>query len=527
MILRQEATLEVPLQTADGNPSSKIADLVVSAVSDLADAGLEFEPGLVHRYVAALAAKRFVILTGLSGSGKSRLAQGFAMWLTDATATSAKRFAAGSWVPADRITYYVNDVDRLSAEFWNHDDPEKAVRVSLPWTLIDQWAACITANGFTRSTPARTIRELVDSEYRQYSPQQNSFETLLKAAAFAVLEAGKVPAGGDHYTVVAVGADWTSNEQVVGYPDALNPGRYVRTPILNLVLSAHRSPAKPHFLILDEMNLSHVERYFADFLSAMESGEPIRLHSAMDSDGHIGDVPSSITVPDNLFVIGTVNVDETTYAFSPKVLDRANTIEFRVAPSQIASALGSSGRPDVTKLAGAGVSFANAFMNLARQPLLVRDDRATTVRHEMTLLFEVLAAFGLEFGIRTAHEVARFVGAHETLASSVWDVRDAIDAQIYQKMLPRLNGSRSQLEPVLIALGVFCAEPRVTQAVEASQTDSATGSIAQRALLAATGFDERALLQGLDGACYPLSLGKIQRMHQRLLRNGFTSFAEA
>ena len=66
------------------------------------------------------------------------------------------------------------------------------------------------------------------------------------------------------------------------------------------------------------MNLSHVERYFADFLSAIESYEEIPLYGNNES----------LNLPDNLFTIGTVNVDETTYMFSPKVLDRANTIEF-------------------------------------------------------------------------------------------------------------------------------------------------------------------------------------------------------
>ena len=72
------------------------------------------------------------------------------------------------------------------------------------------------------------------------------------------------------------------------------------------------------------MNLSHVERYFSDFLSAMESEDPIHLHDNMK----LNVPPWKIELPLNLFVVGTVNVDETTYMFSPKVLDRANTIEF-------------------------------------------------------------------------------------------------------------------------------------------------------------------------------------------------------
>ena len=71
------------------------------------------------------------------------------------------------------------------------------------------------------------------------------------------------------------------------------------------------------------MNLSHVERYFADFLSALESGEKIPLHKNI-----VSEIEQEMKLPNNLMVVGTVNVDETTYMFSPKVLDRANVIEF-------------------------------------------------------------------------------------------------------------------------------------------------------------------------------------------------------
>src|SRR6185503_1400638 len=88
-----------------------------------------------------------------------------------------------------------------------------------------------------------------------------------------------------------------------------------------------------HLLILDEMNLAHVERYFADFLSGMESHQPCLPNLVKDKDGcwRVSSTGTSrLPFPRNLWVIGTVNVDETTYMFSPKVLDRANVFEFRV-----------------------------------------------------------------------------------------------------------------------------------------------------------------------------------------------------
>jgi 5-methylcytosine-specific restriction protein B len=153
----------------------------------------------------------------------------------------------------------------------------------------------------------------------------------------AVAFAKWICASDDQICVVPVGADWSSREPLLGYPNALQKGDYIKpeSGVLDLLLQAKKSEeldeGKPYFLILDEMNLSHVERYFADFLSAMESDEKIYLHS-MESETV---APKRISIPKNLFIIGTVNIDETTYMFSPKVLDRANVIEFRISNTEM------------------------------------------------------------------------------------------------------------------------------------------------------------------------------------------------
>ena len=137
------------------------------------------------------------------------------------------------------------------------------------------------------------------------------------------------------------GADWTNREPLLGYPNALEANKYV-TPengVLDLINRARIDETKPYFLILDEMNLSHVERYFADFLSTMESGDAIPLHTIDSEEARAGGIPKQIKLPNNLFIIGTVNIDETTYMFSPKVLDRANTIEFRLTETDLKTLL--------------------------------------------------------------------------------------------------------------------------------------------------------------------------------------------
>src|SRR5690606_30555773 len=114
-----------------------------------------------------------------------------------------------------------------------------------------------------------------------------------------------------------VGADWTNREPLLGYPNALEGNKYVlpESNALTVILEASKeaNENKPYFIILDEMNLSHVERYFADFLSALESNEPISLHS--ENPDWEDDIPSKLYVPANVFFIGTVNIDETTYMF--------------------------------------------------------------------------------------------------------------------------------------------------------------------------------------------------------------------
>lgn len=145
--------------------------------------------------------------------------------------------------------------------------------------------------------------------------------------------------------VAAVRPDWTGAEALFGYEDALKrelDGRRAWTvpAPLEFILKAADDPQHPYLLLLDEMNLAHVERYFADVLSGMESGQPCipNLHKGTDDCWRLKTgADKQIPLPANLWIVGTVNIDETTYMFSPKVLDRANTFEFRVHFSDLST----------------------------------------------------------------------------------------------------------------------------------------------------------------------------------------------
>jgi len=367
--------------------------------SEADNAGLLIE-GYAHRFLASILTKPFVILTGLSGSGKTKLAQAFSMWIAESQ---------------------------------------------------------------------------------------------------------------DQYALVPVGADWTNREPLLGYPNSLNASHYV-TPdsgVLDILLRAHTNfkenngvlaLCKPYFLILDEMNLSHVERYFADFLSAMESGDAIKLYSGGPRYSELDEnqnpiasssIPQEVKWPKNLFIIGTVNIDETTYMFSPKVLDRANTIEFRIGTDEMTAYFENHSKLDLDLLLqdvdakrGKGAASATEFMRLAAREGIILDRKS----HQETFVrfFTELQNAGAEFGYRTANEMTELMAF---LSHFNVDVNDAYDIAIMQKLLPKLHGSRSKLNKIIPPLLALCEK---------------------------------------DGeVIYPLSHEKLSRMKRNADENGFASYAEA
>jgi 5-methylcytosine-specific restriction protein B len=245
----------------------------------------------------------------------------------------------------------------------------------------------------------------------------------------------------DQYRIVPVGADWTNREPLLGFPNALNADEYVKpdSGVLQLLIQARHNPSLPHFLILDEMNLSHVERYFADFLSAMESGDEISLHGVVDG---LGDVPAAIKMPKNLFIIGTVNIDETTNMFSPKVLDRANTIEFRVTESEMSGFLHDVKGVDLEVLKGKGASIASSFVATANNPVVLVDVEG--INTSLLTFFGELKKVGAEFGYRTAFEIHKLIHHLGVLDPSMTP-DEKIDVAIIQKLLPKLHGSRKKM----------------------------------------------------------------------------------
>jgi len=289
-------------------------------------------------------------------------------------------------------------------------------------------------------------------------------------------------------------------------------------------MAAGTSP-RPFFLIFDEMNLARVEHYFSDLLSAMESGEPIYLH---DDDDLAADdespIARRIAVAPNVFVTGTVNVDETTYMFSPKVLDRAFVLECN--------------HVDLSALGGGPVSTtASSPLALTRMgsELRARSGHAGdewqrfsalldgTLASRLRSIHAVLASEHRHFGYRVAREIARFVDlAAEQTDGSPEALRAAFDVAVLSKVLPKLNGGQAELEPVVQRLFRLACGDDVVAGADGVDEPIELAAFAPPPAASRTGL-VRATGASLER---PRTALKLWRMLRRLRTHGFAGFIE-
>jgi len=313
--------------------------------------------------------------------------------------------------------------------------------------------------------------------------------------------------GEDYHLLIPVRPDWTGGEAIFGYENALdtasNPSWFVPAS-LEFIIKANQNPNDPYLLILDEMNLAHVERYFGDFLSGLESRKPTIPNLQKGDDGKWRlkeDETHLIPLPSNLFVVGTVNIDETTYMFSPKVLDRANTIEFRVATEDLTHGLN---KPIPCEPGHQG--SIRTFLALSEDDQWQYQHTPATIEiyaDKLRKLHEMLCEGGFEFGHRVFYEACRFFAFYGELGHDTWE--EALDIQIMQKILPRLHGSQRVLGPTLRKVGAFCYNP--------IQFDDKT-----------TTFDPLSI--DVTDAVLKHSFAKVQRMYRNLMLNQYASFTE-
>nr|WP_208752682.1 DUF3578 domain-containing protein [Bacillus cereus] len=290
------------------------------------------------------------------------------------------------------------------------------------------------------------------------------------------------------FTLIPVRPDWSDSSDLLGYVNL--QGEFQERPLIKVLENADANPNRPYFVVLDEMNLARVEYYFSDFLSVIESRKW--------KDGKIVTSPvlpesianKHITIPSNVYIIGTVNMDETTHPLSKKVLDRANTIEFNTVNLDYFNFLMDIEEKEAE--IASNRSLETEYLHLKE----CFKDNEDLVRNISTILIEInkiLESVGAQVGYRIRDEICFYMAYNEQGKLLSFD--ESLDYQIYQKILPRLAGSDGRTEEVLKQLYVLCAN----EEYDSSNSDASY-------------------------AKYPRSANKLSHMLRRFEYDGFTSF---
>lgn len=499
----------------------------------LREKGLHFTPELVSEYIVALQTKRFVILTGISGTGKTQLAMAVAKHFN--ARSNAVRRRKASDIPHDclRVTVspYMRKYGRfvipaqLSTKLFELQPDATSLSLETPNGTWDLRVSRETSRNVT-------TLYLRGEAFTWFETQlQIEDEFLLRVSAegieprrlqLTLPEYTTEDSSASRFAVIAVQPDWTDRRGLLGYYSPITR-KYDPPPFLRLLMNAeqemraaereHRAAA-PFFLILDEMNLARVEHYFADFLSAMESDENIDLH-AVDfpvNDVDACEVPTSLRIPSNVFFTGTVNVDETTHMFSSKVLDRAFVLELDdVHLEGYGSPVFTAGISpftlgDLTSLTFERRPSLEDWLHLDELP------GGSGVKRFLLGLHKALKSEHRHFGFRVANEVARFLALFvEQTASGPDLLWTALDLAIHSKILPKFHGTQQELQATLTELRNFCVQ---------RNTEETSGLVPGRQ------GDEPSPMETRSSPRLQRTIAKLERMSRRLTSHGFASFIE-
>lgn len=274
---------------------------------------------------------------------------------------------AGSITSDIKFIKFLREISFLENNANGFTDIATAVKRKY-YTRLISLETYYSANAVTTSTSATNSTYITDDE--DIPTDMNNFIEALRTKPFLLLagisgtgksqkvkemaymtcpaeELGSTPTTPGNYCLIEVKPNWHDSSELLGYYSNITKLYHV-TDFLRFVYKASKNPDYPFFVCLDEMNLAPVEQYFAEYLSVLETRVVVGDHvnsamlltkesfegyelsdeySATDREVIEFIQQNGLTLPENLFVIGTVNMDDTTHQFSRKVIDRAFTIE--------------------------------------------------------------------------------------------------------------------------------------------------------------------------------------------------------
>ncbi|WZL71762.1 AAA family ATPase [Clostridiaceae bacterium 35-E11] len=313
------------------------------------------------------------------------------------------------------------------------------------------------------------------------------------------------------YNIIPVRPDWSDPSDLLGYKNI--DGKFQAGPLTNIVKEAVSNLDMPYFVCLDEMNLARVEYYFSDILSLMETRKRkngIKTDKLLNMEIFGEDEVAKkdfadLYIPENLYIIGTVNMDETTFPFSRKVLDRGNTIEFNHV--DLSLGIGMLDKIEETK---------PIFMNneiLSSKYLKLKDclNYQEIIKETIIILEQInniLEEVGLHFGYRVRDEIIFYIiyGINEKLMQ----FDEGIDYGIIQKILPRIQGSNQNIKEILIKLYKYLSNDK-SKEYDPYRHEN---------------FKKMYIYLNQHKVKYPLASKKIVKMIRRYESDGFTTFWE-
>lgn len=308
---------------------------------------------------------------------------------------------------------------------------------------------------------------------------------------------------GAQMKLVPVRPDWSDSSDLFGHTDLSNdfhPGA-----IINFIKQAEWNKDTPHFICLDEMNLARVEYYLSDILSIIETRDR-KANGRIETDPLLDETYfkrmedqkkyGRVYLPENLYIIGTVNMDETTFPFSKKVLDRANTIEF--------SFVNLMSRPTAVGTASAQ-KLDNSFLKTDYLYLSECDDEDLIdgVCFNLEELNQILLKANLHVGYRVRDEISFYMMNNKN--ADLLTEEAAFDHEIMQKILPRIQGSSAAIKDVLSELFIKCAGD-------------------YSGFAGAAAYEQMVSFLDSKPCKYPNSAKKIAFMMRRYEEDGFTSY---
>jgi energy-coupling factor transporter ATP-binding protein EcfA2 len=449
--------------------------------------GLIYTDAQIATFYTALQTKGFVVLSGISGTGKSKIAQHFVEMLPQPSPESQSPV-----LDPERVI-------RLSMKPYTQNHRHIVIPVSQLHALPamrpgEQWPIPLRYNGasgtgrlvneqrqtgsvtklFFHSGILQHIKELSAGTPLFLVPVEDIDNGNINAIEIYTdprqlpdhtRDVSSTERNSTNSLFLAVRPDWRDSTSLLGYYNPLTQ-TYEWTEFLRFLLRAkesfHQKDGLAWFVILDEMNLAHVEYYFADLLSIIESGrddegwsrEAIRLTYPDTLTDNAP--PHEIKLPPNLYIIGTVNMDETTHAFSPKVLDRAFTIELTEVSFADYPPITNSTKieiPDEERQTLLRAFTRNKrFAIVDKQDIRAAVDNHPDIRTWLDTLNTRLATHQFHFGYRVFDEIAQFIFNADENKMFVADSADeeaawirAFDHAVYMKVLPKFNGSHARL----------------------------------------------------------------------------------